>query len=162
LYVEYIIKRYSRPTIVFDGYSSEPSTKDVTHLRRSKGIISPDGTFTSDMTFKSKKEIFLTNNNKSPFISLLAQRLRENECTVILAEEDADCLIISTAVARAQSTQVVVIGEDTDLLVLLCYHMHHWMDTTFTSDLNFLISAGTGTYKKQSGCLVCTSAKFCQ
>ena len=123
LYVEYIKRRYSRPTIVFDGYSNEPSTKDVAHLRRSKGIISPDVTFTSDMTFKSKKEIFLTNNNnKSRFISLLAQRLRENECTVILAEEDADCLIISTAVACAQSTEVVVIGEDTDLLVLLCYH----------------------------------------
>ena len=38
------------------------------------------------------------------------------------ATADADTMIIRTAVELAQHTNVVVIGEDTDLLVLLCFH----------------------------------------
>ena len=35
---------------------------------------------------------------------------------------DADLLIVKTALECAQSRNTVVIGDDTDLLVLLCYH----------------------------------------
>ncbi|CAC5420536.1 unnamed protein product [Mytilus coruscus] len=43
-------------------------------------------------------------------------------------ESDADVSIVQTAVESAKSTMTVLIGVDTDLLVLLCYHMnfcHH-------------------------------------
>ncbi|CAC5386694.1 unnamed protein product [Mytilus coruscus] len=44
-YIDHIRKRFSNPTIVMDGYNSS-STKDITHLRRSKGAQSNTITFT--------------------------------------------------------------------------------------------------------------------
>ena len=38
------------------------------------------------------------------------------------AHADADLLIVRTALECAQSRRTVVIGDDTDLLILLCYH----------------------------------------
>ncbi len=40
----------------------------------------------------------------------------------IQAVDDADTLIASTAVQEATSHDTVVVGEDTDVLVLLCHH----------------------------------------
>ena len=37
-------------------------------------------------------------------------------------EEDADLLILLTAVKLAENSSTVLIGDDTNLLVLLCYH----------------------------------------
>jgi len=58
-YVDYISKRYDNAVVVSDGYPDGPSTKDITHLRRSKGMIGPEVCF-SDMPCKSTKEIFLS------------------------------------------------------------------------------------------------------
>ena len=38
------------------------------------------------------------------------------------AEGDTDVLIVTTAVKCAENREVALLGEDTDLLVLLCYH----------------------------------------
>ena len=35
-YGQYVLRKYSNVTVVFDGYSNEPTTKDMTHLRRTK------------------------------------------------------------------------------------------------------------------------------
>ncbi|XP_072022088.1 uncharacterized protein [Amphiura filiformis] len=37
MYVDYVSKRYASSTIVFDGYSDQPTIKDATHLRRYGG-----------------------------------------------------------------------------------------------------------------------------
>ena len=55
-YINYLQKKYPDCLIVFDGYTTGASIKDCTHFRRSKGIISPDVTFTSDMQFKTSCE----------------------------------------------------------------------------------------------------------
>ena len=34
MYVDYVMRKYSRATVVFDGYVDGPSIKDVTHNRR--------------------------------------------------------------------------------------------------------------------------------
>lgn len=66
------LKKYTNVTVVFDGYSHEPSTKDVTHYRRGKGIVGTEVKFTYNTPFKSKKDVFLKNlNNKQNFITLL-------------------------------------------------------------------------------------------
>lgn len=53
----------------FDGYASGSSTKDVTHLRRSKGKSSTDIHFIPDMTLQTRKDLFFANpNNKQRFI----------------------------------------------------------------------------------------------
>ena len=41
------------------------------------------------------------------------------------AESDADMRIATTAVRQAKGGPTTVIGEDTDLLILLCYHADH-------------------------------------
>lgn len=51
LYLKYVTQKYgSRSVIVFDGYSEMPSTKDMAHIRRSKGQTGNTVNFSSDMT----------------------------------------------------------------------------------------------------------------
>ena len=55
-YVNYVTKKYPKLTVVFDGYPDKPSTKDITHMRRTRGA-----TFNENMPCKTKKEVFLSN-----------------------------------------------------------------------------------------------------
>ena len=126
LYLNYITQRYSEATVVFDGYTDEPSIKDTTHLRRCNGIVRNQVKFGPDTPFKSKKDSFLSNSeNKQTFIKQLGSYLVEHGVTVRHASGDADLLIVETAVERAEQEVTYVIGEDTDLLVLLCYHVQN-------------------------------------
>ena len=122
LYMDYVQCQFGRPIVIFDGYTQEPSTKDITYIRRSKGILSPEVDFTAQMPCKLKKDAFLANTrNKQMFINLLAAKLVEHGCIVRHASEDADRLIVMTAIEFSGASDVIVVGEDTDLLVLLCY-----------------------------------------
>ncbi|VDI27019.1 Hypothetical predicted protein [Mytilus galloprovincialis] len=121
-YVDHVKKKFRSSTIVLDGYDNH-STKDITHMRRSKGIVSNVVTFTKDMPFRVKKETFLANDaNKQRFVNLLKDTFIENGIDAIQAEDDADLLIVQTAVAKSSAEEVIVFGEDTDLLILLCHH----------------------------------------
>jgi len=92
-------------------------------MRRSKGIVSNTVTFTKDMALWVKKETFLVNKgNKQHFVTLLKDTFNANGIAAIQAEDDADLLIIQMAVTKSDNKEVVVFGEDTDLLVLLCHH----------------------------------------
>ncbi|VDI23946.1 Hypothetical predicted protein [Mytilus galloprovincialis] len=120
-YIDHIRKRFSNPTVVMDGYNSS-STKDITHLRRSKGIQSNTITFTRDMPLRIKKETFLLNqSNKQRFVEMLIDTFQEHSIEAIQAKEDADLLIVRTAVEKSNRQEVVIYGEDTDLLILLCH-----------------------------------------
>ncbi|CAC5394802.1 unnamed protein product [Mytilus coruscus] len=120
--------------LVLNGYNNH-STKDITHIRRSKGIASNVETFTKDMPPRVKKETFLANNaNKQRFVTLLKDTFIENEIKAIQVE-DADLLIVQTAVTKSHAEEVVVFGEETDSLVLLCHHAKQNPNTIyFTSD----------------------------
>ncbi|XP_076042102.1 uncharacterized protein LOC143026001 [Oratosquilla oratoria] len=39
MYMKHISKNFLNPVVVFDGYKSGPTTKDMTHNRRSKGVF---------------------------------------------------------------------------------------------------------------------------
>ena len=68
--------------------------------------------FQSSAVISHKKDIFLSNDsNKKNFILMLYH-----------AHADADLLIATSALECAQSRSTVVFGDDTDLLILLCYH----------------------------------------
>ncbi|CAG2234842.1 unnamed protein product [Mytilus edulis] len=71
-YVQYVIKHYSDATIVFDGYPDIPTLKDVTHVRRTKGILTPKVEFTADMPCRSQKEVFLSNSYNRDLLKCLA------------------------------------------------------------------------------------------
>lgn len=75
------------------------------------------------MRLQTKKEEFLSNKmNKQSFIALLSHRLEEAGCDIHHAKGDADVLIVQTAIASAAQSETVLVGDDTDLLVLLIYH----------------------------------------
>jgi hypothetical protein len=121
--MQYVVSRYGKCVIVFDGYSNAPSEKDCTHLRRSGGGAEFAVHFTGDMTFKMKKyELLCNKENKQRFIHLLTGKLEQSGCEVHQARGGADVLIVKTAVACADKQDTVLIGNDTDLLVLLCFH----------------------------------------
>jgi hypothetical protein len=76
MYVDHVIKKYKDPIIVFDSHPELPSIKDVTHLRRTKGIVSPNINCTPTMPCKTKKEPFRSNNhNKQAFMNMLCEKL---------------------------------------------------------------------------------------
>ena len=50
------------------------------------------------------------------------QKLRERGCSVNQAEDDADVSIVLAAVDRSRQCSCTLIGEDTDLLLLLLYY----------------------------------------
>ena len=110
--------------VVFDGYNNEPSTKNMTQLMRSAGKTSVTVTFTDGMTITMKKGSFLSNaENKRHFIAMLRQYLTDDGCDTLQAVGDADVLIVKTAVASAATHPTALVGDDTDLLVLLCYYV---------------------------------------
>jgi hypothetical protein len=116
-----LVQRFSSPTVVFDGYSG-PSPKDSAHIHRTKGLVGTKIHFSPQTPFRSKKECFLTNHeNKRNFIEMLSKALEKNGIKTIQATNDADVDIALAAIDAAVEKRTVVIGEDTDLLILLIY-----------------------------------------
>ena len=107
---------------MFDGYQNGPATKDGTHQRRA-GAYGLTVNFDSTMIAKLKKEEFLANKeNKQKFIHLCGNKLQQSGCSTIHGKGDVDLLIIQTAIQSCRSITTVFVGDDTDLLVLLCHH----------------------------------------
>ena len=109
---------------VFDSYPQEPTTKDSTPLHRTQ-ITCTKISIANNTILNLTKLQFLSNNaNKQSFADYLALKLAnipgiEN----VKARDDAGCccLIIDTAllVAAEYLGCVAVVGDDTDLIVLL-------------------------------------------
>ena len=121
-YCKYVERHYGHPSVVFDGYSAGPSTKDAVHRRRAGSQIGPSVNITPAMVFNGKKEQFLrNNNNKEMFIIMLSKNLEQDGCHIYNAVGDADLLITQTviAVARTSTSATILVGDDTDLLILL-------------------------------------------
>ena len=75
------------------------------------------------MKLEAKKDSFLANTeNKKRFIAMLQRHLPKSCCHTLQAEGDADVLIVKTAFNSAVTNPTVLAGDDTDLLVLHCYH----------------------------------------
>ena len=79
---------------------------------------------------------FLVNKgNEQRFVTLLRDTFNANRITAIQAEDDFDLLIVQMAVTKSDNKEVVVFGEDTDFLVLLCHHAKQNKKAVyFTSD----------------------------
>ena len=76
------------------------------------------------MKLTTKKEDFLScTPNKARFLKTLGNILLKNGIQVFHATADADLLITETAVKLCKSDVTVVVGEDTDLLILLVHHV---------------------------------------
>ncbi|KAK3932952.1 Elongation factor 4, partial [Frankliniella fusca] len=112
-------------TVVFDGYSDRPSTKSEEQQRRAARASCIDVNIHPEITTSIPQQKFLSNNrNKVQLISLLTERLQGNGVEVVQADGDADTVIVQTALAVARRAGcAVVVGEDTDLLILLLHHV---------------------------------------
>ena len=114
-------QKYSAATIVFDN--DDPTTKYATHLRRTGDCVGRQYTSPVEWLIKSKKVEFLKNKaNKQRFIQYIRDNLERAGCIVDHAKDDADVLIVPTTVASVLRNETVLIGDDTDLLVLLLPH----------------------------------------
>lgn len=111
----------SNLVVVFDGYRS--STKDHEHQRRRKNICN-DIEVTPDKELLISKTKFLDNtSNKTLFINILVTFLRESDIEVRQSVEDADTLIVKTALEFSKNGVVNVITDDTDVLIVLVHHI---------------------------------------
>lgn len=121
-YVSYVTSRYTSTdvTVVFDGYG-KPSTKDHEHFLRG---CSSEVLVTENSFAVLPPEVFLSNaSNKTQLISLLSTHLQKFAVHVIQAEADADTLLVLNAVSKGKLGKTsILVGEDTDLLVLLVAH----------------------------------------
>ena len=67
--------------------------------------------------------MFLANkSNKQRFIYMLGSKLEKEGCEVVYSEGDADFDIVNKAKSVSTDMAAVVVGEDTDLLILLLHH----------------------------------------
>ncbi|CAM1331124.1 Uncharacterised protein r2_g4015 [Pycnogonum litorale] len=78
------------------------------------------------MQVTMKKEQLLANKtNKQRFINILSTKQRAQNCQTHHAAGDADLIIVQKAVESAATTDTVLIGDDTDLLILLILLIYH-------------------------------------
>ena len=99
-------------------------TNDATQLRGTGACAGVTVHFDGDMMIQSKKEDFLNSKaNKQRLIHYLSNKLERAGCSIDHATHDADVLIVQTAVGSAQTKDTVLIGDDTDLLILLLHHV---------------------------------------
>ena len=113
-------------TVVFDSYNVLTTKDPEQKRRRLLKPQCPDMVVDIQMPVPSNKAEFLSNkNNKQKFLDVLTTYLHESGIHVVLAgdESDADVVIVKRAVQMASCYQnVMVIVDDTDVLILLLYH----------------------------------------
>ena len=84
------------------------------------------GHFGHDIYFTEipgKEEFLSSTTNKQRFIHLVGRCLEENGILVQHAQGDADCVIVQVALRSAMEYATVLIRENTDLLILLLFHV---------------------------------------
>lgn len=116
LYCNYVTQKYGAAIVVFDGYNSS-STKNMTLQRREGWKTGTTVTFSDDMKVTMKKDQF-----KQHFINMLSCYLQKRNCQTRHSQADADLLIVQTSVESARRINTVLVGDDTDIFILLGYH----------------------------------------
>ena len=124
MYCSYVIEKYGSCSVVFDGYVGSPSTKDPAHIKRKGAKNHPNVVFNLEMIVPSSKDVIFHNaSNKQRFITFLGNELEKRGCNVHHSNADADTLIVTTTLKSAETKPTVLVGDDTDLLVLLLAHV---------------------------------------
>jgi hypothetical protein len=147
-YVRHVQNKYGNGAIViFDGYNEYPTTKGHEHCRRASKVKAKSPTVRLDPTLPAifEQHAFLVNeSNKDSLIKLLMTYLDAAGFDTRQSKADADIDIVSAAlsVASKRGNVVAVAADDTDIFVLLVYHLQPDM-----SDMYFVSEAK----KKPSG-----------
>ena len=80
LYIDFILGKYGQGSnVVFDGYSSDTSTKDATHRRCTGRVTGSLLAFHHHMKLTMKQDRFISNKeNNQRFINMLSTILEQN------------------------------------------------------------------------------------
>ncbi|XP_045475385.1 uncharacterized protein LOC123686399 isoform X2 [Harmonia axyridis] len=124
LYYSYLIKHFgSNVTVIFDGYSKETiGIKSYERYRRKEKCVAADVEISEDNLVTLTQKKFLSNiANKKQFVNLLSNNLQNRGISTNIASEDADLLIVKTAIdlKRRRNQSVTIVGNDIDLLIIL-------------------------------------------
>ena len=115
---------------MFDGYGS--STKDHCHSKRSP-FSGLQIDFLKETVLQCKKYLFLSNSdNKQRFVCMLGEFLEGCGCTVGFSRDDADVDIVEKGIQLVQEFNIVIVGDDTDLLIMM---LDRFKDTMTSHDL---------------------------
>ena len=122
-YETYVKNKYGIALIVFDdGYDGGASTKDEVHKKRASHS-SVRSAFEPNMKITLKKDVLLSNlSNRQRFVDQLCEHFANSRVETIKADGDADKLIVCSALDIARTELNVLVGDDTDLLVLLLHY----------------------------------------
>ena len=75
------------------------------------------------MNLTAAKDLFLNDaTNKQRFVENFGQDLEAAGCKVFYASADADYLIVQKALEASDVQDTILVGDDTNLLVLAIYH----------------------------------------
>ena len=122
-YVAHVLNSYGKDsTVIFDGYNDIMSTKVAEQQRRAIKKVSPDILFELDMLVTTPQNLFLANRrNKARLITKLMPKPESSDVKSSQSPADADYLISNTALTSANllDRPVILVGTDTDLLVML-------------------------------------------
>ena len=94
-------------------------------MRWMAGKVSQDLRVTPELTISCDREVFLANDkNNGALITIMSTDMANHNIVVCQAKDDGDTLIVKTAMDLVTSvnTPVVVVAQDADVVVLLCYH----------------------------------------
>ena len=114
----------------------------------------------------SKAKFLANKTNKQQFIKMLGDQLEMNNCKVHYAPGDADLLIVQKSVEFATMSTTILVGDDTDLLILLCYHSSLHSHRVFFQPEPKKSSKNPHVWniqvvKEQLGPEICTHMLFC-
>ena len=131
-YVRSVQVRFANPTLVFNGYGNDPSTKDHKHMRRISGKKAcEDLKVTPELKVTCDREVFLSNeNNKCYLINMLSDKMDLASQYVKQMMRLTHLLIAETAINKLKSSHslIIVVARDIHILVLLMYHRpHEWL-----------------------------------
>ena len=137
-YVDLVRARYEAgAVIVFDGYPDLPSTKDHEHERRHCKVSScPEVECEDSVPAVYSQEVFLANDkNKDKLIKKLIPQLTSAGFIAWQSSSDADVDIVAAALHQASTSSgpIAVVANDTDILVMLGFHL-----TAAMSDILFV------------------------
>ena len=140
-----LVKDFNKDiTVVFYGY--KPSPKDHGHNRGNKSLSLNIIHNLYSLCTITKARFLANSHNKTQMILLLPDVLGRNGMEVLLADDDADTLIVNTDLSRnglARDVEVRVEGTD-----VFCLLIHHYLKTNcslFVSTKAFI--------REEGGCL---------
>ena len=117
-----IRENLSAQKLIHVRYDNSPSTKDIAHRRRSKGKGGTVVHFQAESVLNMTKDEFLIYfDNRQRVLRMLISKMNLNNLHAIRYSGDADVPIVKFTIEAARLTPKVVIGNDTDILILLIH-----------------------------------------